>query len=82
MTIVHLLGDVISSSTPLISALERHQLRPDSNLIKGELLSPPSESEHNPDVHRADVVIHASINVGLAILTKNHLLDLYSIPEE
>lgn len=28
------------------------------------------------------MVIHASIVVGLAMMAKSHLLDLYSIPEE
>jgi len=31
---------------------------------------------------KARILIHATIIVGLAMLTKNHLLDLYGLAEE
>lgn len=32
--------------------------------------------------YSAEVVIQSSIVVGLAMMTKNYLLDVYNIPEE
>jgi hypothetical protein len=34
------------------------------------------------EVVPADILINASIIVGIAVLLKNHLIELYSIPEE
>ncbi|ORY23265.1 hypothetical protein BCR39DRAFT_549569 [Naematelia encephala] len=79
MAVVQQLGQVVSGCQDLASILETAQLAGEpSEEISGRMLVINQEG----DSVDAEVAIHCSIVVGLAILAKNHLLDMYSLSEE
>ncbi|EIW73035.1 hypothetical protein TREMEDRAFT_59198 [Tremella mesenterica DSM 1558] len=80
ITIIQSLSNIISTSHNLSELLESGQLDPSSSPIE-EISNKEWVSEvgeRNP----AGVIIDCSIVVSLAIMTKNHLLDLYSLAED
>ncbi|ORX35130.1 hypothetical protein BD324DRAFT_633983 [Kockovaella imperatae] len=81
MTTVHLLSAVISASPHLVGVLESATLDDDSGETLDDKVLSSREGEDSESFSAA-AVIQASIIVGLAVITKNHLLNLYGIPED
>ncbi|KAL7420405.1 Sister chromatid cohesion protein 2 [Cryptotrichosporon argae] len=78
MSIVQVLSGVVSSNIGVANMLDTTQLDGDEEEpVEGKVVR-VSDSE----VIDAARLIDASIVIGLALLTKNHLLDLYSLSEE
>ena len=91
MTVIQQLSSIVSTCSQLASILEIAKLEGQpTDPISNVLINIGEVSDRivlklkpqDGDGMKADPVIHASIVVGLALLTKNHLLDLYGLAEE
>ncbi|KAK1920549.1 sister chromatid cohesion C-terminus-domain-containing protein, partial [Papiliotrema laurentii] len=79
MTVVSLLSGVVAQATGLVMVLENGTVEGSgSESVSGKRI-PTAEAG---ETYSADVVIHSSILVTLALLIKNHLLDMYGLPED
>lgn len=96
MTVIQQLSQLVSTCTPLVSSLEQARVEgpADASIAGRPVLSPlvsPGSARtrlgreltvQNEEGGRADTLISASIVVCLALLTKNHLINMYTLSEE
>jgi cohesin loading factor subunit SCC2 len=90
--VVQQLSIVVSTCTPLVIILEKARIvGQESDSIEGKTLVIDdvsssrdclADAQPDGDGGKADRMIHASIMVCLALLTKNHLLRAFGLSEE
>ncbi|CAD6587723.1 MAG: Sister chromatid cohesion protein 2 [Tremellales sp. Tagirdzhanova-0007] len=79
MIVIQQLGSVVSDCTQFVSTLETMSVEGEAtDLVKDLDVSIHETSDET----RLEHLVNSSIIVGLALLTKNHLLDLYGLAED